>query len=93
MIGKSPELKKKWAYHLIVLNSLEKTVMVTPYDRDSQKQASDEYSRIEREVASGVPLEPVLVSAGPIDKLRRAYPNFFLDITDFMNEVRKLIPV
>jgi len=31
------------------------------------------------------------VSAGPIDKLRRAYPNFFLDINDFVAIVSQII--
>ena len=45
------------------------------------------YSKVEAEAAKGKKIEPVLVSAGPIDELRKAYPNFFLDIRDFMKIV------
>ena len=82
---------KSWSYHLIILNSLEKTVQIKPYDRKSFKQAMNDYSQIEAEAAKGKKIEPVLVSAGPIDELRRAYPNFFLDIRDFARIVNEIV--
>lgn len=78
---------KSWAYHLIILNSLKQTIQIIPYDRGSFKEATMNYSKIEAEAAKGKKIEPVLVSAGPIDELRKAYPNFFLDIRDFMKIV------
>jgi len=80
-----------WSYHLIVLNSLEKVVNITAYNRDSFTQALKDYSEVEAEAAQGKKIEPVLVSAGPIDKLRQAYPNFFLDITEFIRIVGKIV--
>lgn len=82
---------KSWSYHLIVLNSLQKTVQIRAYDRESFKQAMKDYSQVEAEAAKGKKIEPVLVSAGPIDKLRKAYPNFFLDMGDFMGVVKEII--
>jgi putative GTP pyrophosphokinase len=90
-IAKSKGRGKSWSYHLIILNSLERTVQIAAYDRDSFEQAVTEYGKVEAEAAQGKKIEPVLVSAGPIDKLRRAYPNFFLDIEDFAKIVRKII--
>ena len=81
-----------WSYHLIILNSLEKTVEIKAYDRDSFNQAVTDYSKVEAEAAQGKKIEPVLVSAGPIDTLRRAYPNFFLDISEFVNIVSEMLP-
>jgi len=78
-------------YHLIILNSLERTVQIRPYDRDSFKQALADYSEVEAEAAKGKKIEPVLVSAGPLATLRRAYPNFFLDIGEFINLVSGII--
>jgi putative GTP pyrophosphokinase len=83
--------EKGWSYHLIILNSLEGTVQIKPYDRESFEQAMIDYSKIEKEAAEGKKIEPVLVSAGPIDTLRRAYPNFFLDIGDFVRIVNKIV--
>ncbi len=80
-----------WSYHLIVLNSLQKTVQIKPYDRDSFTQAMRDYSQIEAQAAKGKKIEPVLVSAGRIDEVRKAYPNFFLDIGDFMRIVHEIV--
>ena len=82
---------KSWFYHLIVLKSLEQKVEVTAYDRESFEQALTDYGKVEARAAQGEPIEPVLVSAGPIDKLRRAYPNFFLDIGEFVRIVSGMI--
>jgi ppGpp synthetase/RelA/SpoT-type nucleotidyltranferase len=82
----------KYFYHLIVLNSLEKKVQVRAYDRNSFKEAMKDYSSVENEASKpNNKIEPVLVAAGPIDSLRRAYPNFFLDISDFVKYVSSII--
>ncbi|MFB3882036.1 MAG: RelA/SpoT domain-containing protein [Armatimonadota bacterium] len=85
------ETRRGWFYHLIVLDSLDHSVQVTGYDRDRFEQALADYSRLEREAAEGRRIEPVLVSAGPLDTLRRAYPNFFLDIGDFVARVTEVV--
>lgn len=82
--------EKMWSYHLIILNSIEKTVVIRPYDRDSQEQAIEDYSKAEAEAAEGKKIEPVLVSAGRIETLQRAYPNFFLDIRDFVSAINEI---
>jgi putative GTP pyrophosphokinase len=90
-IVKSKSSGKGWSYHLIILDSLKHSVRITFYDRDSFERAVTDYSEIEAEAAQGQQIEPVLVSAGPIENLRRAYPNFFLDIKDFAESVSGLI--
>jgi putative GTP pyrophosphokinase len=80
-----------YSYHLIILNSVEHTVKVTPYDRDSFNLAMIDYTEVEARAAQGEKIEPVLVSAGPFEKLRWAYPNFFLDINDFTNTVHQIV--
>jgi len=91
LIQKKPSAGEGGAYHLIVLNSLEKTVKVRAYAKEKFNQAMADYSAIEKEVVEGKKLEPVLVSAGPIGNLRKAFPNFFLDINDFTQKVRNLV--
>lgn len=80
-----------WSYHLIVLNSEQKTVQIKPYKRGSIKQATDDYSKVEEEAARGKKIEAVLVSAGPLSALRQAYPNFFLDIGGFVDRIEFII--
>ncbi len=77
---------------LLVLDLDKKVVSIRVYDRESFNQAESDYSAIEKKkTTSGKRLEPVLVSAGPIDKLRNAYPNFFLDIKKFESAIRKIV--
>lgn len=77
-------------YHLIILNSLEKRVQIKSYAKGNIKQASADYTKTEARAAKGEKIEPVLVSAGDINNLKRAYPNFFLDVQDFINRVKSI---
>lgn len=80
-----------WSYHLIILNSEQKTVQIKPYKRGSIKQATEDYSKVEEEATRGKKIEAVLVSAGPLSALRQAYPNFFLDISDFVGRIESIV--
>jgi hypothetical protein len=46
---------------------------------------------VEADAVKGAKIEPVLVSAGPLGDLRRAYPNFFLDLKDFVTIVTQIV--
>lgn len=90
-IVESKGAKKRGFYQLIVLNSLEKTVQVMPYQRDNFNTAMADYSKFEEEAAKGSKIEPVLVSAGSLDEIQHAYPNFFLDIREFTAAVNNIV--
>jgi len=79
------------AYHLIVLNSITRTVNIKPFPVYKLEEANREYADIEAQSKAGNPLEAVLVSAGPVDSLRKAYPNYFLDTHQFIVELSKWI--
>lgn len=83
--------KKGSSYHLIILNSLAKTVQIQSYDRQSLDKALLDYEKIEKEAIDGKKLEPVLVSAGKIENVKKAYPSFFLDISEFLRIVRVIV--
>jgi hypothetical protein len=51
----------------------------------------DDYAQTEARAIDGEPIEAVLVSAGPIAQLRRAYPNYFLDTHEFVTRVEDII--
>ncbi|PIT88958.1 MAG: (p)ppGpp synthetase [Candidatus Levybacteria bacterium CG10_big_fil_rev_8_21_14_0_10_36_7] len=92
-INKRGTSEKGWSYHLIVLNSMSErpTIQIKAYKRGSIKQATDDYAKIEEQIAKGQKIEAVLVSAGPLSTLRQAYPNFFLDIKDFVRRIESII--
>jgi hypothetical protein len=88
------EISKKgggWYYHLIILDSTTKTLQVRSYSRDQLQKATKDYIDTETRATKGEKIEPVLVSAGPLKELRRAYPNYFLDTRDFVGRVGRII--
>lgn len=80
-----------YSYHLIVLRSFDRVVEISSYDRASFEEALEDYSVAEKAAAEGEKIEPVLVSAGRLETLRRAYPNFFLDIGEFSSMVEEIV--
>lgn len=82
--------QKKGMYHLVVLSPEQQTVSITNYGRDSLDAASRDYGEVEHSIAKGEPIQAVLVSAGPIESLRRAYPNLFLDTHEFVEHLNRI---
>lgn len=78
-------------YQLITLNTDDYSVGIKPFSRKAFEQAKEEYALVEKRASEGEKLEPVLVAVGSIGQLRRAYPNFFLDSTEFVDQVRNII--
>jgi hypothetical protein len=79
------------AYHLIVLNSDDRSVSIRPYAVARLEQANLDYAAVEERTRNGERIEAVLVSAGPIDALRKAYPNYFLDTRAFVRKIGTII--
>lgn len=92
--GKALQTKTRgqgWYYHLIILNSDQHTVSITSYPKAQLSQASIDYAKAEEEAVSGARIEPVLVAAGSIESLRSAYPNYFLDVNQFVYQVERIL--
>jgi putative GTP pyrophosphokinase len=79
------------SYHLVVLNSKTKMVNIRPYSRKQLDKANEDYSKIEERAQRGELIEAVLVSAGPVAALKKAYPNYFLDTHEFVSSIEKVI--
>jgi putative GTP pyrophosphokinase len=82
--------KRSGRYHLIILNPNDKTVTITSYSQGKLEEATHDYSNAEKRIANGETIQAVLVSAGPIDRLRQAYPNYFLDTKEFIKILRRI---
>jgi len=83
--------KKSGAFHLVVLHSQNKTVTVEGFPRRDLQEAVNRYAVWEARQRGGERVEAVLVSAGPVESLRNAYPNYFLDAADFVKRVQRII--
>lgn len=83
--------KVRGYYHLIILNSEEKIVRIESFGQSELVEASNAYSSVEAEAIAGKKVEPVLVSVGRLKSLKVAYPNYFLDVRDFVEKVEVII--
>jgi len=81
---------KKGTYHLIILNYDKKSVEIKTYKKNELEEANSAYAAVERQVRKDKPLEVVLVSAGSIKNLKKAYPNYFLDTADFIKQLEEI---
>jgi len=90
VIGDSKR-NRRWLYFLITLDLSERRAQIRPYTEAEFSDAAMDYAKFEEQAEKGKKVSSVLVSAGPISVLRQAYPNFFLDINDFINKVEEII--
>ena len=79
------------AYHLITLDSGRRRLSIKPYPKADLERATEDYSEVEKRIKGGELLEAVLVAAGPVDALRKAYPNYFLDTQVFVRRMRVVV--
>ena len=79
---------KNVRYFLLQLDRINRKIRVRRFGRSDFHRASEAYSHAEGEVAAG---DTVLVSVESLDSLKRAYPNYFLDIRRFLQQVRRAL--
>lgn len=79
------------AFHLIILDIERRRVRIMPFGHADLERAVALYEQMEREHLADPSIEVVLVTAGPIKMLRKAYPNYFLDTTVFVRYIEPMI--
>ncbi len=78
-------------YFLLQLDVNERTLKVTPFKATEAEAASNEYVRVEKEIASKPGIDVVLVSVPSLAGLRQAYPSYFLDTARFLTLLRETL--
>lgn len=78
-------------YHILMVNIDEKSTRVIGFEKSELAKANKELAKLEDFDATKKRLEPVLVAAGDMKKLQRAYPNYFLDIKDFLQLAQQVV--
>jgi len=78
------------SYRLLVLDLDKRQVSIATFTREALEQASAEYLAQEEQIMAGANRQAVLVATGPLDDLRRAYPNYFLDTRDFIATLNRM---
>ncbi|MGV6831488.1 MAG: RelA/SpoT domain-containing protein [bacterium] len=83
--------KSKGEYFLLKLDIEKSNINIRGYASNDLSQAIDEYAKLETEFKGDTTKDVVLVSASSVRGLKKAYPNYFADTTEFMKTVDKLI--
>jgi hypothetical protein len=76
---------------LLVLDPTRRTLQIEAYAADELQTAQERYLQVEKETERDPQIQVVLVSVDSIDALRRAYPNYYVDTSDFIKVVRRII--
>lgn len=77
----------KNVYYILILDYENKKVTVRPFQPAQLEIATKAYSDIENKTNKDV----VLVSASSFEALRTAYPNYFVDISNFVDMMRNIL--
>ena len=64
---------------------------ISPFPTARLAEAEAAYAEAEKAAQEGAPIDAVLIAAGPIEKMKRAYPNYFADTQGFIGRVRRFI--
>lgn len=80
----------KRGYYILTLNYEKQTIRVAYYRPSDAEKANVAYNAIEEESA-GKPIDSVLVQASSMGTVRAAYPNYFLDIGEFVDLVTEYL--
>lgn len=77
--------KCKNRYYILILNYNERRMNIKSFKNINI--ATKAYDQLENEIDANI----VLVSASSLDTLRIAYPNYFVDISQFVKMMRKIL--
>lgn len=80
---------RKNKYHILTLDLENKTLTVSSFTELNVARASEAYAGVEKSQSGKS--DTVLVSTAKSDDLRKAYPNYFLDVSGFTRKVGEMI--
>jgi putative GTP pyrophosphokinase len=81
--------KIKGDYYIIIINVKEHLVRIQSYSKNNFNQASEDYANIEKSITESEGAV-VLVTSDSIISLKKAYPSYFLDTSEFIAAIEKI---
>jgi len=78
-------------YTLIVLDRTDRSIRLKSFPRTQAMRAFMEYTEVEKRYEDKQSHDIVLVSAESLVQLKRAYPNYFLNTTEFVKLIEKAV--
>lgn len=83
--------QKKNTYYVLILNYQTRMISIKNFNAADIAEATYTYNKIEEETSNDDNINVVLASADSFNNLRAAYPNYFVDISQFIEKVDKYI--
>ena len=83
--------KSKLQYFLLELDITGEKLNIIGYPKNQEQKAIADYSKTEKRHQGNKEYDVVLVGADTTTDLRKAYPNYFVDSKDFLQNLVKII--
>ena len=83
--------KKKLQYFLLELDIPESRLLIKGYTKEEEIKAIEAYTRSEKRDSGNKEYDVVLVGVDTITDLKRAYPNYFVDMGDFLHHLEEIM--
>ena len=83
--------KKKVQFFLLELDILGEKLNIKSYTKEEEQKAITDYSALEKRHSGQKDYDVVLVGVDKANDLQKAYPNYFVDTTEFINYLQKII--
>ena len=91
-IAKDPVKTGKSAdFYLLSLNNNTERLNIAEFKMKELERALDMYGRVEKRIRNNKLTDAVLVSVNTIQDLKRAYPNYYADTFDFVEELKRAL--
>ena len=78
-------------YYVLELDTVKRTLRSSGYRQSQLAEAESVRQQLEAKHANSQAVDVVLVSANHIDEITKGYPNYRLDTTAFIQELRTAI--
>ena len=83
--------KKKVQFFLLELDILGEKLNIKSYTKEEEQKAISDYSALEKRHSGQKDYDVVLVGVDTANDLQKAYTNYFVDTTEFLNYLQKII--
>lgn len=83
--------KNKNDYFLLVLEIDKSNIGIMRFPREHIASATEKYAELEKEYRNNKNKDVVLVAAESVHGLKKAYPNYFADTTEFAKNIERVI--
>jgi hypothetical protein len=77
--------------YILILDTINRSISVKKFTQQEIQIATETYSNLEKDYQESSHIDVVLVSASSIQGLKKAYPNYFADTSEFIKTLEKIL--